>query len=125
MTDDWLLLSDVISGAIAAVFASVSGLDKKMWMPFAENTALSVLGRMGQKQLDWTKDGKAGPLKTADVRSDIIVFVSSLLIHKVGMNHGTQKSIQHALLSVSSDALSDEITFGLFGEKVLIEKKKP
>ena len=119
MSQDWLLTSDVVSGIVAGVFNSVSGLDKKMYQPVIENIVLSIVARMGESKL------QNDMLKTASVRGAIIIFVSSLIIHKGLYSHSNAKSLQHALQSIGSDAISDEFVSGfLKSDTVLIPRGK-
>ena len=125
-TQDYLLYSDVASGVVSLVLTKLQGQvsNTNMWKPFVESTAYSILGRMMEKKLAYTKSDtdKTPYIRTAEGRSSIVIFIASMLYSYIMKNN--KGKWLHSLNAVSSDILGSQLTGALFSSDSVIYSGK-
>ena len=118
-TTDYLLYSDIASGVVALVFSKLQGNNSNsLWKPFIESVTYSILGRMAEKKLDYTKTDKSSYIRTAEGRSSIVVFIASMIYSYIMKNN--KNKWMHSSTAVSSDVLGNEITGAIFAKDSVI-----
>ena len=122
-TTDYLVSSDLASGAIAVVLGKLSCRsvsNANLWKPFVESMIMSIIGRMGEDSLTGKSFSRSGAtattqgepyLRTEEARSSLIIFISSMVLAYVMKS---KNMYENGMLNVTADVLGSQLTQALF-----------